>query len=323
MCQYPGEGEGCIIQGMNKWIKLLIAILITQGAGFLGSVFTTPKIGGWYAELAKPVFNPPNWIFAPVWTSLYILMGISLWLVWTAKSPGKEKIRAYIAFGVQLVLNTLWSVAFFGLESPLLALSVLVSLWIMILVTMFHFSNISRAAVWLLLPYILWVSFAGLLNWSIWRLDTNSPASAEVSWVSGTNTDGTVSFRYPTDFGTKYIHPVDWPPEARLLEEPFVCTPGGESEVLPAGMTEEKTINGNVFCVTKESEGAAGTTYTMYAYARDFLGKTLIFTWSSRAVQCMNYDDPEKSECLAERDVFDPDGLLSRISETAESGLVE
>lgn len=165
------ENTGMYNRNMNKWLKLLIAVVIVQGAGILGSLFTASKIESWYAGIVKPIFNPPNWIFGPVWTVLYILIAIAFWLVWIAKVPGKSKVRAYTAFWVQLALNVLWSVAFFGLESPLLAMNILVALWIMILVTMVHFSRVSKIAAWLLLPYLLWVSFAGVLNYYIWRLN--------------------------------------------------------------------------------------------------------------------------------------------------------
>lgn len=161
---------------MNKWWKLVIALIIPQVAGFLGSFFTTPKIGTWYKELIRPELNPPNWLFAPVWTTLFILMGIALWLIWSFdagqdKTKQKAKRKAAVAFFVQLVLNVLWSVFFFGEQSPLLGLVVIVALWIMILITIARFLPVSRTAAWLLVPYILWVSFAAYLNYSIWKLN--------------------------------------------------------------------------------------------------------------------------------------------------------
>jgi len=147
-------------------IKLIISISICLLAGFVGSIFTSKSIPAWYASLNKPVFNPPNWVFAPVWTTLYILMGISLYLVWNTNNK-----LAMIIFAVQLVLNVAWSILFFGLKSPLLAFIEIIILWIAILTTIFKFHNIVPTSAYLLIPYILWVSFAALLNYSIWMLN--------------------------------------------------------------------------------------------------------------------------------------------------------
>lgn len=152
---------------MNKIIKFLFAIVLCEGAGIIGSVFTTPAIGSWYATLAKPSFNPPNWIFGPVWTGLFFLMGVALYLVW---SSGKLTRIAVLVFFQQLALNILWSVLFFGMHNPMLAFVEIIVLWFAILMTIFYFAKISKTAAWLLVPYILWVSFAGFLNFSIWRL---------------------------------------------------------------------------------------------------------------------------------------------------------
>ncbi|MDD5433136.1 MAG: tryptophan-rich sensory protein [Candidatus Pacebacteria bacterium] len=160
---------------MNKFFKFLIAVILCEGAGVIGSFFTTPSIGSWYAALSKPSFNPPNWIFAPVWTLLFFLMGISLYLVWSAfpKDAEGEEIKkrtAVLVFFQQLGLNILWSALFFGLHNPLLAFIEIIALWFGILMTIFYFAKISKAAAWLLVPYILWVSFAAFLNLSIWCL---------------------------------------------------------------------------------------------------------------------------------------------------------
>lgn len=149
--------------------KLIISILICLLAGFFGSYFTTPAITTWYATLQKPSFTPPDWVFFPVWTSLFIMMGLSLFLVWQKE---EKKVTALYIFAAQLVLNILWSVAFFGLKSPLLGLIEIIILWIAILATILSFMKISRTAGYLLLPYILWVSFAAILNFSIWRLNS-------------------------------------------------------------------------------------------------------------------------------------------------------
>ena len=152
-------------------IKLITSITICLAAGVLGSVFTTPAIPTWYATLIKPSFAPPNWVFFPVWTTLFIMMGISLFLIWQkGLENGQVKIAISI-FGVQLILNVLWSAAFFGLKSPLAGLIVISILWIFILFTILDFMKVSRTAALLLIPYILWVSFAAVINFFIWRLN--------------------------------------------------------------------------------------------------------------------------------------------------------
>jgi benzodiazapine receptor len=151
--------------------KLLISILICQLAGFFGSLFTTPAIPTWYKTLKKASFTPPDWIFSPVWIGLFILMGISLFMVWRKKNHPRFKMTL-IFFLIQLILNILWSVVFFGLRSPLLGLIDIVLLWVAILLTIQHCLKISRMAGFLLLPYIIWVSFAVALNFSLLILNT-------------------------------------------------------------------------------------------------------------------------------------------------------
>jgi len=151
---------------MNKWIKLIISILICQLAGVFGSFFTSPSIGTWYADLQKPFFTPPNWVFAPVWITLFTLMGISLYLLWDKK----DKISLSI-FGIQLVLNVLWSLLFFGLQNPFYAFIEIVILWFAILVSIVKFFKIDKKAGLILLPYILWVSIAAALNYYVWILN--------------------------------------------------------------------------------------------------------------------------------------------------------
>jgi tryptophan-rich sensory protein len=151
--------------------KLVVSIVACLAAGAIGSIFTRSAISTWYATLEKPPFSPPNWLFAPVWTLLYILMGIAAFLVWR-KGLGNRRVRsALIVFLIQLILNTLWSVVFFGLESPLFGLVIISVLWVVILVTVIQFYKISRAASVLLWPYLLWVTFAAVLNYSIWLLN--------------------------------------------------------------------------------------------------------------------------------------------------------
>jgi len=151
--------------------KLIISILICQLAGIIGSIFTAPSVATWYQTLNKPSFTPPNWLFAPVWTILFLLMGISLYLVWQKGFANKENKKALFLFILQLVFNILWSFAFFGSQSPLYGLVVIIILWIFILATVLQFLKISKLAGRLLIPYILWVSFAVLLNFSIWQLN--------------------------------------------------------------------------------------------------------------------------------------------------------
>ena len=152
-----------------KITKLILAILICQLAGIVGSIFTSPSIQTWYATLQKPVFTPPSWLFAPAWITLYTLMGISLYLVWNKRD--KRVKEAISIFFVQLVLNSIWSILFFGLQSPFLAFIEIIILWIAILFTILKFYRISKNAGLLLIPYIIWVSFALILNFSIWWLN--------------------------------------------------------------------------------------------------------------------------------------------------------
>jgi len=151
--------------------KLVVSIIACLAAGIIGSIFTRSAIPTWYATLEKPAFNPPNWLFAPVWTLLYIMMGIAAFLVWRKGLENRQVRIALIVFLVQLVLNALWSVVFFGLESPLCGLIVISALWVAILFTVLKFFRISSAASVLLWPYLLWVTFAAVLNVSIWLLN--------------------------------------------------------------------------------------------------------------------------------------------------------
>ena len=149
------------------WIKLVISIAIPLIIGFLGSFLTSPSIPNWYQTLNKPSFNPPNWIFGPVWTLLFILMGIALYLVWNQgwKKP-KVKTAIYF-FSAQMILNLAWSFFFFYLHQPLYSFIEIIILWIAILGTIITFYKVDRRTLYLLLPYILWVSFAAMLNLAI------------------------------------------------------------------------------------------------------------------------------------------------------------
>jgi len=153
-------------------LKLILCLVITLGVGFAGSLYTAPAIRTWYATLHKPSFNPPNWVFMPVWTVLYIMMAVAAFLVWRAPATGRWKVVALAAFLVQLLLNLLWSLLFFGLRQPAYALVDIVLLWLMIVVTAFLFVKLSRPAALLLVPYLAWVTFAAVLNSEILRLNS-------------------------------------------------------------------------------------------------------------------------------------------------------
>lgn len=153
--------------GMRDIVMLVACVIICQLAGVIGSVFTLSSIPTWYASLDKPFFSPPNWVFGPVWISLYTLMGISLYLVWRKGLAEKKAKNAVLIFLAQLALNGLWSIAFFGIRSPLGGLIVITLLWFVIVLTIIRFSRISKSAATLLIPYVLWVSFAAALNLSI------------------------------------------------------------------------------------------------------------------------------------------------------------
>jgi tryptophan-rich sensory protein len=154
-----------------KVLKLAVSILVCQGAGIIGSLFTRPAIPTWYATLEKPSFTPPDGVFSPVWIMLFTLMGIALFLVWRIGLKEKEVRIALGLFGAQLILNCVWSLLFFGLRSPLAGLMDIAVLWIAIAITLVYFFKISRVSGFLLLPYLAWVSFAFVLNLSIWRMN--------------------------------------------------------------------------------------------------------------------------------------------------------
>jgi tryptophan-rich sensory protein len=160
-----------MLQNNSSRGKLIAAILICQGAGLLGTLFTAIGLKSWYGTLLKPSFNPPSWVFGPVWTILFLMMGIALYLVWNRTPLGKPESRAMTWFFVQLALNILWSFCFFALKSPLLGLIEILFLLAVIIVTIGAFWKVSRTAGVLLLPYLAWVSFAAFLTFSIWRLN--------------------------------------------------------------------------------------------------------------------------------------------------------
>lgn len=151
---------------MKTFLRLLISILIPIAAGYIGSIFTTSSVGSWYTTINKASFNPPGWIFAPVWTALYIMMGIAFYYLWKSSQSAFRSKSIYLYFA-QLVLNVLWSLLFFGLKNPLFALIDIFLLFTAISYSIFLFYKISRISSYLFLPYLLWVSFASVLNLSI------------------------------------------------------------------------------------------------------------------------------------------------------------
>ncbi|MEO6979199.1 MAG: TspO/MBR family protein [Mucilaginibacter sp.] len=154
-----------------QFFPFLISLLITLVIGFVASLFTRPQIAGWYSTLNKPTFNPPPWLFAPVWTAIYIMIAIGAYLVWQRRDNSKTyKITAAI-YIVQLSFNFLWSIVFFGLHGILPALFVILLLWVSIILNIRWFKKYSKTAGWLLVPYLLWVSFASILNLSIYLLN--------------------------------------------------------------------------------------------------------------------------------------------------------
>jgi len=151
--------------------KFIVAMVVCQLAGVVGSLFTSPSIPTWYAALQKPGFTPPNWLFAPVWITLFFLMGIASFIVWNKAFEIKGVKTSLLVFDIQLALNVFWSFLFFGLHSPFYAFVEIIVLWLAILLTIVKFFKISKTASILLIPYILWVSFAAILNFYLFRLN--------------------------------------------------------------------------------------------------------------------------------------------------------
>ena len=156
---------------MNNVTKLIISIAIPVAIGATAGFFTATGVDSWYQTINKPSWNPPNWIFAPVWTSLYVMMGIALFFVWKADTSNELKKIAVALFAVQLLLNFFWSFIFFYQQQPGWALVEIIAMWFFILLTIFAFAQVSKTAAWLLVPYISWVSFAAILNYTIWTLN--------------------------------------------------------------------------------------------------------------------------------------------------------
>lgn len=155
---------------ITRWIGLAVFLVVCLGAGGLGALATTPEIEGWYQTLDKPAWNPPDSVFGPVWTTLFVMMAIAAWLVW--KPQGLQaSVMPLTFFAIQLVLNIAWSWIFFGLHQPGWAFVEIVILWLAIVLTTVAFFQSSKLAGWLMIPYLAWVSFASVLNFTIWRLN--------------------------------------------------------------------------------------------------------------------------------------------------------
>lgn len=149
----------------------VVLLALSLGAGAVGSIATSMSVNDWYLQLARPEWNPPSWVFAPVWTFLYIAMAVAAWLYVVRAGSLSAASRGLTLFGVQLALNAAWSWLFFGFRAPGAALVEIVFLWVAILATTREFLAMRRSAGWLMVPYLLWVSFAALLNAAIWRLN--------------------------------------------------------------------------------------------------------------------------------------------------------
>jgi benzodiazapine receptor len=155
---------------IRQAVGLALSLLLCFAVAGAGSLFTRPAIEGWYAALRKPSWTPPNWIFGPVWSALYLSMAIAVWLVWRRAGFAGARLPLTL-FALQLVLNLAWTGVFFGLRMPGAAFAEIVFLWLFILVTTAAFWPLSRAAAWLMVPYLLWVTYAAALNYGIWRLN--------------------------------------------------------------------------------------------------------------------------------------------------------
>ena len=157
---------------MNKITRILAVVVTCLAIGYFSGMVTRSAITTWYPTLIKPSFNPPNWIFAPVWSTLFVMMGVDAGLVWDRIEAERELVKkALLFFAIQLALNALWSYLFFGLKNPMLAGLEIIILWLMIYETYIQFAKIHKISGYLLIPYLLWVSFATVLNGNIWWLN--------------------------------------------------------------------------------------------------------------------------------------------------------
>ena len=156
---------------MSNSLRFILALAIPLAIGSSSAFFTVTGLDSWYQTIQKPSWNPPNWIFGPVWTTLYIMMGVALFLVWKQQDQNAAQRTAILLFAAQLILNFFWSLIFFKWQQPGWAFAELAVMWVLIILTIFQFSKLSNTAAWLLVPYISWVSFAGILNYTIWKLN--------------------------------------------------------------------------------------------------------------------------------------------------------
>jgi translocator protein len=163
-------GQSAREGSVSQWLVLALFVMICLGTAGLGAAWTNLSVGDWYATLNKPSWNPPKWVFGPVWTTLYIMMAIAAWLVWQSKGLADAWLQLLL-FGVQSFLNAAWSALFFSMRNPGIAFADIVLLWFAILATIIAFGRVSNLAALLLFPYLAWVSFATALNWSIWRVN--------------------------------------------------------------------------------------------------------------------------------------------------------
>jgi len=147
----------------NQAVRLVVSLILPLGVGAIAGLFTAKAIPGWYATLNQPLFNPPNWVFGPVWTTLYLLMGISLFLIWRLE-PGEKRNQAILVFTGQLLLNFCWSFFFFHFKMIGVALIDILALWIMIVIMLTRFYKLKPLAAYINIPYLLWVTFATALN---------------------------------------------------------------------------------------------------------------------------------------------------------------
>jgi len=158
-------------EGVRSGLALVLFVVLCLLAAAVGGLATASSVDGWYSGVNKPSWNPPNSVFAPVWTTLFVMMGVAAWMVWRQR-VGQDTRTAFVLFGIQLLLNIGWSVIFFGLQKPGWAAVEIVVLWFAILATGVAFSRISKPGGWLMVPYLAWVTFATVLNFTIWQLNS-------------------------------------------------------------------------------------------------------------------------------------------------------
>ena len=346
---------------INNISKLVIAIVVSELAGITGSVFTTPSLAGWYAGLVKPALNPPSWVFGPVWTTLFALMGISAFLIWSSYAKASEGEKkgikiALVIFISQLVLNILWSIIFFGLHNLGGAFIEIIFLWFAILATVIAFAKISKPAAWLLLPYILWVSFAGYLNYSIWQLNGSQGAESILCtqeaklcsdgsyvgrtgpgcefgvcpngdnsnnlWNTTNDNKAGITFQYPEKLTTRYISTQEWPPVVRIQSGIYSCLEKPQEKSSLTETISQRLVDDRVYCVDVKHEGAAGSVYSSYVYTTLKKSNLIEVSFVLRYSSCDNYDQAQNQSCTSEREAFDIDATVDRIVQTVEWDLL-